>query len=107
MLRNLLEPRKHVIFVDDSLRHVKAVNTSLDGHAASVTALHFTAATTAAKEKLDAISCDRALAGHIAALFAEKDAAILELVQKRQAFLHRFITGHVSCEQQAKRDIDP
>merc|ERR1712187_884569 len=103
MLRNLLEPEKHVIFVDDSLRHIKAVCTSLDGYAASVTALHFTAATTAAKQKLDAASCDRALAGHIAALFAERDLAILALVQQRQAFLRRFIACHVSCEQEAQR----
>merc|ERR1712218_535661 len=82
VLRRLLPPRKHVIFADDSLRHVNAVRTALDGHAASVAALHFTSATTVARERLDTASCERAIAGHMVALFAEGDAGLLSIVRE-------------------------
>lgn len=107
MLRNLLEPGMHVIFADDSLRHLKAVATSLDGHAASLSLFHFTAATAAAKRKLDTTSCDHALAEHCAALLAEKDQAIVEITQTRQAFLRSFIAQQVASAAQAKQKIDP
>merc|ERR1711904_199575 len=90
-LRKLLSAGKHVVFADDSLRHVKSVNDALQGHAASVSALHYTAATSAAKQNLDAESCDRSLACHVGELFASQNHAVLDLVRKRDAFLRNFI----------------
>merc|ERR1712129_218269 len=106
LLRKLLEPDMHVIFADDSLRHLEGVGASLDGYAASVTLFHFTAATSAAKKKLDAASCDQALASHCAALFAEQHPGFLKLVQEKQAFLVRFITGQVTARKEAKQTIE-
>merc|ERR1712176_1208390 len=95
VLRKLLKPGRHVIFADDSFRHLQAVNTALNGYAASVTSFHYTTATKAAKQKLDAASCDRAVASHVAALFADNNKAIVEFVNKRQAFLSSFILEQV------------
>eukprot|EP00927_Polykrikos_kofoidii_P059272 TRINITY_DN54476_c0_g1_i1.p1 TRINITY_DN54476_c0_g1~~TRINITY_DN54476_c0_g1_i1.p1 ORF type:complete len:359 (+),score=61.89 TRINITY_DN54476_c0_g1_i1:103-1077(+) len=91
MLRQTLKAGTHVIFADDSERHLHDAKAALDGHAASVCLLHYTAAKDAAKGQLDAASCDRDLAGHCAALFDQKHSGFMALVQRKQPFLRVFI----------------
>jgi len=91
MMRQILKEGTHVIFADDSARHLHAAKAALDGYAASVSLLHYTAAKDSAKKRLHAESCDQALAGHCAALFQQEQPAFMSLVQSRQAFLRAFI----------------
>lgn len=99
----VLKPGKHIVFADDSLRHVQAVESALKESAASVTALHYTAATSAAKRRLDTASCDRVMAGHIAALFLENDPAILSIVRQKDVFLRRFIAGEIAKHEAGEK----
>lgn len=95
LLRAVLEPATHVVFADDSLRHLVAANAALEGHSASVACLHFTAATAAAKERLNPMNCDRQLAAHAAELFVKGDPVVCALVEHGDIFLRRFINAQV------------
>merc|ERR1712217_698602 len=91
VLRQTLKAGMHVIFADDSERHLHNVKDALDGHAASLFLLHFTAAKDAAKGGLDVGSCDHTLANHCATLFENGHRAFMQLVQEKQRFLKAFI----------------
>jgi len=91
ILRQTLPAGSHVIFADDSERHLHNVRDALDGHAASVSLLHYTAAKDAAKERLDVAKCDLALAAFCADLHQRSDPALMELVGSKQTFLKTFI----------------
>ena len=97
LLRAVLQPGMHVVFADDSVRHLVAANAALDGHAASVACLHFTAATSAASKNLNAAKCDEQLAAHIVDLFEEKDPLTTTLVQTCP-FVQRFLAEQLSCK---------
>lgn len=91
LLQKVLPAGMHVVFADDSRRHLVDANAALDGHAASVTGLHFTAATSAAEQNLDSAECDKQMAMHLGSLFAEWDPMLLDLVARKDLFLKKFI----------------
>jgi len=91
MLRQILKAGTHVIFADDSARHLHDTKAALDGYAASLCLLHYITAKESAKKQLDAESCDQVLAAHCAALFEQEHPAFMALVQSKQSFLRSFI----------------
>jgi len=106
MLRHTLKAGLHVIFADDSERHLHNVLAALDGHAASVRVLHYTAAKDAAKARLDAVSCDLALAGHCAALYQKRDRRFLELVQRKPEVLKAIVGHQVQHLESQQQPVD-
>jgi len=106
VLRQTLKAGMHVIFADDSERHLHCVKDALDGHAASLSLLHYTAAKDAAKERLNIESCDIALARHCATLFQNKHEAFMQLVQQKQRFLKAFITRQLRQIEDGQKQVD-
>ena len=100
LMRAVLQPGMHVVFADDSARHLVAANAALEGLAASVSCLHFTAATSAASQNLNSANCDQQLAKHVAELFAEGDPIVVKLVQEREPFVHRFLTEQIQSQSE-------
>merc|ERR1712150_69872 len=95
VLRHTLKSGSHVIFADGSERHLHNVRDLLCDHAASTRLLHFTAAKDAAIEKLDIEHCDSSIARHCAALFQEKHADFMKLVEGKQRLLKSFIADQL------------
>ena len=91
LMAKVIKPGMHIVFADDSHRHLVAAQNALRGHAASLACLHFTAATSAAKEKLNATNCDAQLSQHVAELFKEGNPLVAGLVKSREPFLARFM----------------
>merc|ERR1711971_566408 len=106
VLRQTLAAGKHVIFADDSERHLHDVRKALDGYAASLCLLHFTSAKESAKNRLDPAHCDATLATHCATLFTNKDVGFMKLVQQKQRFLQAFINQQMRLLALTAEPID-
>ena len=107
LMRKVFPPGMHVVFADDSRRHLVAANQALDGHAASVQCLHYTGATFAASQKLNPANCDKQMAHYLAELFEEGNAQIMELVAQQEPFLKRFILTGMTTSSIAAALSDP
>merc|ERR1712008_577187 len=91
MLRQIAKAGTHVVFADDSARHLHDAKAALDGYAALLCLLHYITANDSSKLQLDAESCDQVLAAHFAALFEQEHPAFVALVQSKHSFLRSFI----------------
>jgi len=107
LLRQVLKTGSHVVFADDSERHLHDVRAALDGHAASVRLLHYTAAKDAAQARLNIDSCDLALAGHCATLFEKENSGFMDLVQSKQKFLKAFVSSQLEHLDAQQKPINP
>jgi hypothetical protein len=91
LLKKVLIPGMHVVFADDSLRHLIAAQDALKGHAASLSCLHFTAATKAAEENLHAANCDLRMAAYVFDLLKSGDHSVRSLVEQKNLFVRHFM----------------